>query len=197
MTERKAHDNKRIQYDTLVIGGSTGAIPGITTILEAIPADVSMAIVIVLHLSADSEIYLTEELLQDYPLPVTVIKDKQTLEASHIYIVPGNYHCYLEANMRFSLSMDEPVHYCRPSIDVFFESVAASLQGHCIAVLLSGANEDGAEGLLALQKTGAYTMAQSVASSVAGEMPMAAQRLHAANFIGAPKQLVEKVLSLI
>lgn len=183
-------------FKTVVIGGSSGALAVIHTMMKLLPDDFNSAIVIVLHLSADAESLITAGSMSRNNLTMVTINDKQKLEAGTIYIVPGDYHCHLESDLSFSLSMDEPVHFCRPSIDILFESMATSLKGDCIGILLSGANKDGAKGLKSLQKSGAYTMVQSVESSESPEMPLAALDLNAAEFIGTPKQLISKLLSL-
>lgn len=90
-----------------------------------------------------------------------------------IYLAPSDYHTIVEGKS-LALSTEELVQFARPSIDVLFESAANSYGSALIAVILTGANEDGAEGLARVKELGGYTIVQDPATAVRREMPDAA-----------------------
>jgi two-component system chemotaxis response regulator CheB len=111
------------------------------------------------------------------------ISDKEPVKKSTIYIAPANYHTLVEEERIFSLDVSEAVWFSKPSIDVTFQSVADVYKDRCTAILFSGANQDGAEGLLKLRKNGALTIAQHPDDAEMAEMPRAAIKIDAAEYI--------------
>ncbi len=102
------------------------------------------------------------------------------------WIAPGDRHLLLDragAGWRIRLDDSPKVCYQRPSVDVMFKSVAAALGQAALGVLMTGMGSDGAEGLLAMKKTGAETIAQDEASCVVFGMPREAVRLGAAGHV--------------
>ena len=99
------------------------------------------------------------------------MEDKDPILPGMIYIAPADYHLLVENCTSFSLDYSEKVHYCRPSIDVTFESIAEFFGPSAIGVLLSGANADGAEGLYKMKKAGAFVVVQDPASAAVDYMP--------------------------
>jgi two-component system chemotaxis response regulator CheB len=91
-----------------------------------------------------------------------------------LYVAPPNYHLLLERGRSFALSVDPPVLFSRPSIDVLFESAAEAYGPHLAGVLLSGANEDGARGLGRIARAGGLTIVESPATAAVPTMPAAA-----------------------
>lgn len=106
--------------------------------------------------------------------PVHEAGDKMPLEPGHAYFAPPGYHLLLERDRTCSLSQDDPVHYFRPSIDVLFVSAATALGAAAVGVLLTGANQDGAEGLREIQRRGGITVVQDPAEAQVATMPQAA-----------------------
>jgi len=138
----------------LVIGLSAGGIPLIKRILQALPQDYPLPIAIVAHLPGGHESCLASILNESTKLPVSNAVDKEGIVAGHVYLAPPDYHLLVERNRRFSLSVDAPVMSVRPSINVLFESAAEVYEQGLIAVLLSGANSDGAEGMAYVKQLG-------------------------------------------
>jgi two-component system chemotaxis response regulator CheB len=145
-------------YKLLVIGFSAGGIPLVTRILQALPLDYPLPVVIVSHLPDAKESSLADLLDKVTPLAVSMALDKELIVAGHVYLAPPGYHLLVERNEssgpRFALSVDEPVQNVRPSIDVLFESAAEVFETSLIAVLLSGANSDGAHGMACVKQLG-------------------------------------------
>lgn len=119
------------------------------------------------------------------------IADKDVIEKNTIYIAPPNYHTLIEKEKTFSLDVSEAVWYSKPSIDVTFESAADVYGQNCTAILLSGANQDGAAGLLKLKGAGALTIVQNPDEAEMSEMPLAAIHVGAAKYILSNNDIFE------
>jgi two-component system, chemotaxis family, protein-glutamate methylesterase/glutaminase len=165
----------------IVIGGSAGAIEALCTILPSLPADFSLPLVAVLHQHPQRLSVLTSVLAARCALRVKEAEDKEPLAPATLYLAPPDYHLLLERTRRCSLSMDAPVHFSRPSIDVLFESAADSIGSGLVGLLLTGANEDGARGLARIKANGGAVIVQSPASASVPTMPEAGLRLAAAD----------------
>jgi len=116
-------------------------------------------------------------------LPVKEISDKQKIEQGIVYLAPANYHVLIEKNGIFGLDVSDAVWFSKPSIDVTFESAADAFADRCTSILLSGANVDGAAGLLKLRQAGSLTIAQDPREAELPEMPQAAVEQNAADYI--------------
>lgn len=178
-------DNEGIasRITTVAIGASAGGVEALGLLLPALPADFKAAVIVVLHIVADRESLLTQIFRERCALPVSEATDKAPVLGGNIYFAPPDYHLQVEADGSFSLSMDDPVNYSRPSIDVLFESVAWSAEARALGILLTGANADGAAGLAAIRAAGGMTWVQDPATAFAQAMPLAAIALDAAETI--------------
>jgi two-component system, chemotaxis family, protein-glutamate methylesterase/glutaminase len=163
-----------VSYDLIAIGASWGGLHAVGTLLDGLHADVDPAVVVVQHRGAQAQRGLLEMLLQEHvERRVTEPGDKQPIERSHVYVAAADYHLLVE-NGHFALSLEERVNYARPSIDVFFQSVAQAYGQRAIGVVLTGANADGAEGLAAIKAHGGVAIVQDPATAARGAMPAAA-----------------------
>ena len=129
---------------------------------------------VVQHLHASDDGSFARHLARMTRLVVVEPCDKERIKSGHLYTAPANYHLLVEKDNRISLSVDEKVNWSRPSIDVLFMSAARAWQAGVIAVILSGANADGAQGILAVKKVGGVTIAQAPVSAATPVMPQAA-----------------------
>lgn len=160
--------------EVIVMGGSAGVVDALTTILPSLPADFGLPIALVVHLPPDRPSELAAALSYRSALRVKEAEDKEQLKPGFVIVAPPNYHLLLERSGQLSLAVDDPVHFSRPSIDVLFESAALAYGPRVLGILLTGANEDGASGLLAIHRAGGQTLVQSPGSSVATTMPSSA-----------------------
>ncbi|HVX48670.1 MAG TPA: chemotaxis protein CheB [Chitinophagaceae bacterium] len=176
----------------IVIGGSAGSLSVVLYILQNLPSNFIIPIVIILHRlkNIPSEIDKIISLKRS-DLKVKEPDDKEPVYQGYIYIAPANYHLLVETDATFSLDYSEPVHYSRPSIDVTFESVAQFYGSNATAVLLSGANEDGTAGLFAIIEKGGTALVQSPESSEYPIMPAAAIRKNEGVQIFSPQGIVK------
>lgn len=142
-------------FDAIVIGGSAGAIDAISTILPSLQAQTCVAVLVTLHLPREAPSLLPEIFRPRCALRTAEAQDKEPIEAGSVYFAPPDYHLLVDAGPQLALSVDAPVHFSRPSIDVLFESAADIYGGRLIGMLLSGANHDGARGMAAIGAAGA------------------------------------------
>jgi two-component system, chemotaxis family, protein-glutamate methylesterase/glutaminase len=162
------------QYDLIAIGASWGGLNAVGRVLQTIPGEISAAIVVAQHRSAERSDFGFEHLLtRRTTLPVRSVEDKDPILAKHVFVAPPDYHLLVEPGY-FSLSVDERVHHARPSIDVLFESAADAYGAGVIGVILTGANEDGAAGLARIVERGGVAIVQDPESAEARAMPDAA-----------------------
>ena len=162
-------------YSVVAIGTSWGGLSALTKLLGALPADFGIPVVVVQHRSKDSE-RLLGQLLQDATeLRVCEIEDKDPLTPGTVHLAPANYHVLIESGYS-SLTIEEPVRFSRPSIDVTFTSAADTYRSEVIGVVLTGANEDGARGLANIVKRGGRALVQDPKTAEIPIMPEAAIR---------------------
>lgn len=159
----------------IVIGASAGGIEALGMLLPQLPADFALPVIVVVHLRPDVPSLLPEVFGERCALPVREAEDKMPVLPRHIYTAPSDYHLLVERagidDASFSLSVEPPVRFSRPSIDVLFESAAVAWRERVLGILLSGANDDGARGLSAIRAGGGITWVQSPASAAVATMP--------------------------
>jgi two-component system chemotaxis response regulator CheB len=164
-----------VAYAIVVVGTSWGGLSAVRELVRALPRSFVLPLVVVQHRHPDSD-HLLSTLLQDStPLPVSEVEDKAPIAPGGIYLAPADYHLLVEDG-HFSLSMDEPVQYSRPSIDVAFASVADVFGRRAVGVVLTGANADGARGLRRLVDRGGLGFVQTPATAESPAMPAAAMK---------------------
>jgi two-component system chemotaxis response regulator CheB len=158
----------------IVIGASAGALEALSVILPGLPASFDLPIIVVVHIPPDKRSVLAELLQAKCKIRVLEADDKEPIFGGTAYFAPPNYHLLVEANRSLSLSSDEAVLFSRPSIDVLFESAADAYEAGLIAIVLTGANQDGASGLRAVVNAGGTAIVQTPKGAFASAMPEAA-----------------------
>ena len=171
------------KFDAIIIGGSAGAIAALDMLLPCLPENYPFPVIVVLHLHPLQDRYFLEHLGKSCNLHVKEADEKEKIQAGHIYFAPPNYHLLIENDKTFSLSIDEKVNYTRPSIDVLFESAARVYGSRLIAVILTGANNDGAEGLRLVKQKGGLAIVQNPQSAGSPYMPSAALQATKSDFV--------------
>jgi len=169
----KRHAPCGTHYKAVVIGGSAGGVEALNVILSALPEDFALPVLAVQHLHPGDYGSFALHMASATRLSVVEPSDKALIDRGHVYTAPANYHMLVERDGTIGLSVDERVNWSRPSIDVLFESAALVWGESLIAVILSGANTDGAKGICAVKKAGGFTIAQDPASATTRVMPLA------------------------
>ena len=161
-------------YDLIVIGASWGGLRAVGQVLADLPDEVDVPVVLAQHRHPNSIEGTLAQLLQGRTeRRVLDVEDKMPIEPGHVYIAPPDYHVLVEPGS-LALSVDERVQFARPSIDVLFESAADAYGAGVIGVILTGANEDGAEGLARIKEKGGVAVVQDPAGAARRAMPDAA-----------------------
>jgi two-component system chemotaxis response regulator CheB len=156
----------------IVVGASAGGLRALEMVLGGLPRGFPVPIVAVQHRSRESSDAYADILGRSMKLPVREIEDDDVLRAPGVYLAPPDYHVLIEPG-RMVLSIDDPVSYSRPSIDVLFESAADVFGAKVVGVLLTGANHDGARGLARIKAAGGYAIVQDPSTAESPEMPAA------------------------
>lgn len=169
----------------VLLGASTGGPPVLREILSLLPAPFPLPVVVVQHLTAGFGAGFAAWLGEASGHPVTLVQRAETLAPGRVYIAADDRHARVAAQ---AVLPDDapPLRYQRPSVDVLFTSAADSYRGPVAAALLTGMGSDGAEGLLALRRAGALTLAQSPETCVVPSMPSEAIALGAAMQVLTP-----------
>ena len=171
------------RIDAVVLGASAGGVEALTEILPTLPVGFRPTLLIVLHLPRERPSLLVEIYEKRCALPVREAEDKEPIEPGTVYFAPPDYHMLVERSRQIALSTDEPVYYSRPSIDVLFESAADVYADRLLGIILTGANEDGAAGLLAVHQAGGVTVVQEPDSAKVPLMVVSALQRNPADFV--------------
>jgi two-component system chemotaxis response regulator CheB len=177
--------------DLVLIGGSAGSFKFIFRAVRNFSGHLNKAVIIVIHRKKNFFSEIEKLFAENSRMSLREITDKEIIKRNTIYLAPANYHVLIEKEKRFGLDVSDAVWYSRPSIDVTFESAAEVFRGKCTAILLSGANQDGANGMLKLREYGALTIAQNPAEAEMSEMPRAAIANGAAEYILSNNEILE------
>lgn len=173
----------------LVIGASAGALDVLRVILPAIPTSFGGTVVVCVHVPEGRPSLLADILGQLCALPVSEIDDKQPLTRGTVFVAPPGYHTLIEDAECLALSNDDPENFSRPSIDVLFDSAAEAFGDEVVAVLLTGASSDGAEGCARIRAAGGFVIAQDPTTCVAETMPRSAIERGAADLVLSPEAI--------
>ncbi len=183
-------------YKMIVIGFSAGGMSVVKQLLAALPKDYPLAIAIVAHLPQGHESNLAHILNAVTDLPVTMARDKQPIIAGRVYVAPPDYHLLIEKNHQFALSEDEPVKSVRPSIDVLFSSAAEVFENELCAVVLSGANSDGADGMVVVKQLGGLCMVLNPLEAEFSTMPEAVISKVDVDYIASIEDIISLLVSV-
>lgn len=168
---------RRVPIELIVMGGSAGSFSVTNRLLATLPESFPTPIVIVLHRLKEKREGFREALQIRSGIQIVEPDDKTPIEKGKVYIAPANYHLLIESRSYLSLATTELVQYSRPSIDVLFDSAADVFGSHCLGILLSGANRDGAFGLKRIQSKGGATVVQAPHDAPMPTMPEAAMKM--------------------
>ena len=159
----------------VAIGASAGGVQALARISAALPPDFGPAVLVVLHLppDADGETF-AGTFGAHCALPVYVPDAGEPVRRGAIGLAPPGYHLHVERDRALALSLDEPVRWSRPSVDVLFESAARAYGDEALAIVLSGANDDGADGARAVRAAGGLCWVQAPHDAGMPMMPRAA-----------------------
>lgn len=156
----------------IVIGTSAGGVSALNFLFDSLPESFSIPMIVVLHIGDNPLI------LEAFHTPKGMIlkeaDEKEIILKKHIYFAPSGYHLLVEEDFSFSLSAEEKIQYARPSIDITMETAASAYRDNLLGIVLTGANEDGADGLYRIKKNNGLTITQDLNEAQYPTMPQAA-----------------------
>ncbi len=182
----------------LAVGTSTGGPRALQSLLPDIPGNVNASIVIVQHMPAKFTKSLADRLDSISEISIKEAEDGDVLRRGCGYIAPGDYHMQikdLNGKLTIKLNQKPKIMGLRPTVDILMESVASIPTHTKIGVILTGMGSDGAKGILAMKKNGAYTIAQDQATSTVYGMPRAAFETGAIDDVLALDIIAEKLIN--
>jgi two-component system chemotaxis response regulator CheB len=181
----------------VAIASSAGGITALKAVIEALPVDFPAAVLVVQHLDPAAPSQLAHILQRHSLVPVEEASEGARMETGHVYIAPPGHHLVVSAAGTLHLS-DSPLrNFVRPSADELFESVAARLDTHVIAVVLTGTGIDGSVGTLAVQVQGGTVVVQDPETSQFPGMPRAAIRAGAVTKVVPLEQIAGTLVALL
>ncbi|MCG8411444.1 MAG: chemotaxis protein CheB [Bacteroidales bacterium] len=183
-------------YKAVVIGGSAGSFQVITKILNSLPENFSLPVLLSLHRLKHVRSGFVEALSIKSQIPIVEPYDKEIIKPGKGYLAPSNYHMYVELNKRIALSTEEPVNHSRPSIDLTFETAAQAYRDKIIGIILSGANKDGAYGLKKLKQLGGTAIVQDPNECQVKTMTEASLKLTPADYTFTTEQIINFLLKI-
>lgn len=173
----------------VVMGGSAGAFGPLREILQALPATLNIPVFVVLHQPRQPTVSLAQALAATLARPIHEATDKLPIVPGKVYTAPADYHLLIEDMQHLALDDTEKVCFVRPSIDLLFTSAARVYGAGLVGILLSGANQDGAAGLAAIQQAAGRILLQDPHSTAFPVMPQAALALCVPDLVSAPTGL--------
>jgi two-component system, chemotaxis family, response regulator WspF len=180
-------------HGLIVLGASTGGPHALVEVLSGLPATCDAGIIIVQHVDSSFSQGLGRWLSEQTGRRVTLITEGRVPGPGEVLLAGTHDHVILSEYRRLNYSTEPRMNSCRPSVDVFFESLARNWPMAGVAVLLTGVGRDGAKGLLQLRRRGWWTIAQEPSSSVVGDMPRSAVEIGAAQEILPLTQIADAI----
>ncbi|MFB2838551.1 chemotaxis protein CheB [Floridanema evergladense] len=184
-------------FEIVVIAASSDGTNAIINILKNLPKDLPVPILIVKHLASGYKSYFPVIFGFQSLLTVKEAEMGEKIKNAIVYIAPPNYHLLVNAEREISLTQTEKENFVRPSADVLLKSVAENYQEKSIAIILTGADTDGAEGVKAIKKMGGIVIAQDEATSGVFGMPRAAIATGCVDFILPIDKIAEAIVNLV
>jgi len=174
---RGVPDGRSSRPCVVVIGASTGGPPALAAILGALPANLDVPVVVVQHMAEGFVEGLAQWLDGVASLPVSVALNGDRLRAGHIVLAPSDGNLVVEQGLRLAIEDPRPDQFHVPEIDTTLRSIAMVCRERAVGVLLTGMGRDGAAGMLAMRRVGAFTIGQDEGTSAVWGMPAAAAAL--------------------
>jgi len=168
---KKSSEKSAEKPEVIVIGGAAGSVRFLLSLAPALGTDLGIPFLVVIHRMRNEESRLGQILDYRLDLPVKEADEKDEIRPGVMYVAPPDYHLLVEDDRTLTLVDMELVKYSRPSIDVTYTSVSEVYGSAAVAILLSGANDDGTSGLAAIAHAGGRAIAQDPAASEVDTMP--------------------------
>ncbi len=181
-------------FPIVCVGGSAGGLDAYIRLLQNLPADMGVAIVIVNHMrTMPTQLH---EILPNYTsMPVELITDKLTIEPNHVFIIPANRDLHV-VDDEFRLKPISKPRGWPDVITVFLRSLTRCWDGKLVAVIVSGYDGDGAAALCGIQQVGGITIAQKLSTARQPDMPESAIASGCVDFVLSPEDIADELVRI-
>lgn len=184
-------------FDIVGIAASSDGTNAIINILKKLPKDLPVPILIVKHLASDYKSYFPGIFSRHSLLTVKEAENGEKVKSAIVYVAAPNYHLLIDIEKKILLTQTEKVKSVRPAADVLFQSMAENYQEKSLAIVLTGADSDGAEGVKAIKQMGGTVIAQDQNTSGVFGMPKAAISTGCVDFILPINKIGEAIVNLV
>jgi two-component system chemotaxis response regulator CheB len=184
----------------LAVGSSTGGPQALFTLVQGLGRTLNVPVVLTQHMPATFTPILAEHIAKLGGMPCAEAKEGEPLQASRIYLAPGNYHLLVNGargSLTVRLSSDPPENFCRPSVDPMLRSAAAACEGRVLVAMLTGMGQDGLTGTRCVVDAGGSAVAQDEATSVVWGMPGAVAQAGLCHAVLPLPRIAAKLLDLL
>lgn len=178
----------------IFIGASAGGVIALNKIFKSLPENYNIPIIAVLHVG-DKQL-IPSAFYPPKGVKILEAEEKEIIQPKHIYFAPAGYHLLIENDFSFSLTNEEKVQFARPSLDVTMDSLAWAYQKNLLGIVLTGANEDGADGLSMIGKLGGVTVVQDPAEAEYDTMPAAAAKACKPDYVLSLKDISSLLIQI-
>ena len=182
-------------FPVVCVGGSAGALDACTRLLEHLPADMGVAVVIVNHITM-----MPTQLHQVLPrfsrVPVELITEELLIQPDHVYIIPANRDLHVDGEVFHLAPISKPRGW-PDLITVFLRSLTECRDGPLIAVIVSGYDGDGAAALCGIKEVGGITIAQTLDTAVQPDMPQSAIDSGCIDFVLSPEDIAKEIVRIV
>ncbi|HXD88341.1 MAG TPA: chemotaxis protein CheB [Urbifossiella sp.] len=183
--------------DIIVIGASTGGVDSLTSIVRHLPPGLPATLFIVCHIPPGTRSYLPEILSRSGPLLAVHARDLERFQPGQIYVAPPDQHLLLLPGNELHLNRDARENHARPAIDPLFRSAARCYGTRAIGVILTGALNDGAAGLMAIRAARGVGIVQDPREAVFASMPQTAVNVAGADLVLTVDQIAPRLIQLV
>ena len=186
--------NNAKDFPLVCIGGSAGGLDAYTRLLQNLPVDMGVAIVIVNHLRTVAT--MLHEILPRYTtMPVELITEKLDIQPNHVFIIPAQRDLHV-LDDEFRLKPISKPRGWPDVITVFLRSITKHWEGKLIAVIVSGYDGDGAEALCGIKEVGGITIAQKPDTAKQPDMPVSAIASGCIDFVLSPEEIAKEIVRI-
>ena len=181
-------------FPVVCVGGSAGGLDAYTRLLQNLPVDMGVAIVIVNHLRTVAT--MLHEILPRYTtMPVELITERLDIQPNHVFIIPEQRDLHV-LNDEFRLKPISKPRGWPDVITVFLRSITKHWEGKVIAVIVSGYDGDGAEALHGIKEVGGITIAQKPDTAKQPDMPESAIASGCIDFVLSPEEIAKEIVRI-
>jgi two-component system chemotaxis response regulator CheB len=185
------------RFDIVAIGASAGGIEALKSILGALPGNFPVPIVVVQHIAPHRVNLIPKILKMRTSLDVREAEAGQVVQPATVYVAPPAHHLLIRKGGVLTLSDAPKIHFLRPAVDPFFESLASVYGTRAIGVVLTGGGSDGSAGARAIKNAGGRVLVQDRSTSLVYGMPAAAVETHSFDFVLPLNRIASALVALV